>query len=215
MKRILKNYKVATAFNVPITTNVLTILYIGLISFTIPDMSFVMAFLCLMIAYYGIVLGHEFAHVLAAKYYGYETQEVCINLLGGVAIIQDGESMTHKESFMVSVAGPMFNFVLIPLLLLVGNELLIALNFLMMVFNLVPFYPLDGGRMARATVGFFVKNPVKLQYITFYVSLVCFCAFIFISFYFRTVALALVSLLLLAYNYVQLQRVKHEQKLDN
>lgn len=117
------------------------------------------------------VLLHEFGHVFAARRYGIETRDITLLPIGGVAAL---ERMPEKPSqeIAVALAGPAVN-VAIALVLLAGLSVqggdmetktftdiekpemglmaqLIAANVSLVVFNLIPAFPMDGGRVLRA-----------------------------------------------------------------
>ena len=110
------------------------------------------------------LIGHELAHALMARKYGYHTRDISLHALGGLAHIEVLDQLTPKEDFWISLAGPLFNIfwvlvfaVLIWFAPLIGLAALIAplkilfvVNVLLGVFNLIPGYPLDGGRISQA-----------------------------------------------------------------
>lgn len=110
------------------------------------------------------LLGHELAHALMARKYGYHTRHITLFALGGVASIQSANSLPPKEDLWITFAGPLFNIVFAAIfggLLLWAMSagatavvapltILFAVNVLLGVFNLIPGYPLDGGRIAQA-----------------------------------------------------------------
>src|SRR3984957_4839184 len=121
---------------------------------------FLLVFLC--------VLLHEFGHAFAAKAYGIRTVDITLLPIGGVARM---ERMPEKpaQELVVAISGPLVNVVIAAALLFVlavtGNldfgELLgptrfnalwalLYTNVMMVVFNLIPAFPLDGGRVLRA-----------------------------------------------------------------
>lgn len=107
------------------------------------------------------VLVHEFAHALVAQRQGIEVKGITLFLLGGVAGIARDPSSPGREALMAG-AGPLASFVIGGLSLAVATFaplpqlaaavfLYLALaNIVLALFNLLPGYPLDGGRVLRA-----------------------------------------------------------------
>jgi len=121
-----------------------------------------------MVLLFGCVLAHEFGHIFAARRYGIQTPEVTLWPIGGVASL---ERIPEKpsEELVVAVAGPAVNVVIAAVLILVlgmsfdtaaMTELenpraglmarLAAANIFLVVFNMIPAFPMDGGRVLRA-----------------------------------------------------------------
>lgn len=113
---------------------------------------------------------HELGHAMAAKRYGIKTKDITLYPIGGVARLEKMPE-NPKQELVVAFAGPLVNIIiaalLSPLLLHSGlenaaseNALIIgATNFLPMLaivnlwlalFNLIPAFPMDGGRVLRA-----------------------------------------------------------------
>lgn len=114
------------------------------------------------IAFIGSVGAHEFAHALIARRVGLSVRWVKLSLLGGAAEIA-AERSTPADEVAVALAGPGISFALgavTGLLALLSHgrngplfALFIALaimNGLLVVLNLLPGFPLDGGRIVRA-----------------------------------------------------------------
>lgn len=101
------------------------------------------------------VLIHEWSHVYFANKYGYETKKIVFMALGAAAMIDlEKHVKDHKNEALLALAGPVSSFVLgmllVPLFMIWRNDFLaimIALNVLMAIFNAIPVYPLDGGRV--------------------------------------------------------------------
>jgi Zn-dependent protease len=113
------------------------------------------------VAFFACVLVHELAHALAARTVGVATDEIRLFVFGGVARIA-GEPADAASEALVAMAGPLASVTLAGLFGLAGwtvagpaGDLLTLLfvgNLVVAGFNLLPGFPLDGGRVARALV---------------------------------------------------------------
>ncbi len=122
-------------------------------------------FICLIFL---CVLLHEFGHALAARRYGIQTSDITMLPIGGVARL---ERMPEKpaQELVVAIAGPLVNVAIAALLLLgfslsghpvhfsalgqTGASLpqkLLFVNLWLVFFNMLPAFPMDGGRVLRA-----------------------------------------------------------------
>ncbi len=117
--------------------------------------------LCLLV--FGVVVLHELGHALAARAVGIPTRDITLWPIGGVARLERMPRNPLHEIY-VSAAGPAVNLVLAGLGALVfyllpvagvGAVLLqwfIGVNVALLVFNLIPAFPMDGGRILRAVL---------------------------------------------------------------
>ena len=113
------------------------------------------------VAFFACVLVHELAHALVARAVGVATAEIRLFVFGGVARIT-GEPADAGGEALVAMAGPLASVSLAGLLGLASWELagpagdllawLFVGNLVVAGFNLLPGFPLDGGRVARALV---------------------------------------------------------------
>lgn len=116
-------------------------------------------------AVFGSVLLHELGHALAGRLFGIETRDITLYPFGGVARMSAGVLAPLPE-IVVSLAGPLVNLVIAGgALLLAGWDVPIArelaiLNLALGLFNLLPAYPMDGGRVLRALASL-RGDPVK------------------------------------------------------
>jgi Zn-dependent protease/predicted transcriptional regulator len=115
--------------------------------------------------FFGSVLAHEMAHAIVARRRGIPVRGITLFLFGG-ATHAKVESRGPRDELVVSVVGPITSLVLGGLFLLIGNlgreaifrpvagglRYLGAVNLLLAIFNMLPGFPLDGGRVLRSLV---------------------------------------------------------------
>ena len=115
---------------------------------------------------------HELGHAMVAKYYKLPISQITLFIFGGVAEIKK-EPQTPKVEFLMAIAGPIVSVVLsgvlylltvfgqhshwpIPVIAVTGYLALI--NIVLAIFNLIPAFPLDGGRVFRSILWWIKKD---------------------------------------------------------
>ena len=133
-------------------------------------------FVCLVFA---CVVMHEFGHVLAARGFGIRTPDITLLPIGGVAHLERIPE-DPKEEIIVAIAGPLVSALLSLIfwsahgfapvnvqhqpdsfMEVIGS--LAAVNGGLLVFNLIPAFPMDGGRVLRAMLGFRISHLKATQ----------------------------------------------------
>lgn len=112
------------------------------------------------------IIFHEFSHSLVARRYGLPIRGITLFLFGGVAEMQE-ESENPKVEFLMAIAGPIASFLLaaafhgvtvlaeaqgVPQPVVGVTRYLVFLNLILAIFNMIPAFPLDGGRVLRAAL---------------------------------------------------------------
>ena len=129
-----------------------------------------------MAAIFACVLLHEFGHALAARQFGIGTHSIVMLPIGGVASLERIPRQPLQELW-IAVAGPLVNvaiaaalyLMLHPLSFLLGDltlageawlTKLMYANIVLVAFNMLPAFPMDGGRVLRATLA------MRMPYVT-------------------------------------------------
>ncbi|MEM7028713.1 MAG: site-2 protease family protein [Chloroflexota bacterium] len=149
------------------------------------------AFLTLTL--FSIVLLHELGHSFAALFYKIPVRDITLLPIGGLARLERMPDGKPIQELVIAIAGPAVNFVIaivmIPVLwLLLGTDVsvrrfltmalsgpsingfvtyLFAVNLSLLVFNMIPAFPLDGGRILRAFLALFIGTPRATQVAVF------------------------------------------------
>lgn len=127
-----------------------------------PGAAYALGLLSALLLFASIVL-HELGHAIVARRHGVEIEEIDLWLLGGVARMK-GEPREARDELRFALAGPAVTLVItavfaLAALALAGRgpdalravvEYQAIVNATILVFNLLPAFPLDGGRVARA-----------------------------------------------------------------
>ena len=120
----------------------------------------VSVFLCVVL--------HEFGHIAAARQFGIKTPDITLLPIGGLARLERNPTRPVEE-FVIAIAGPLVNVVIAGLIIMVigsalGWEQMLApqdprvdfltrlagVNIFLVLFNMIPAFPMDGGRVLRA-----------------------------------------------------------------
>ncbi|MGI9202761.1 MAG: site-2 protease family protein [Woeseiaceae bacterium] len=124
-----------------------------------------MGFACAIGVFFSIVF-HEFAHSFVARQFGMPIKGITLFIFGGIAEMEK-EPPSPKSEFLMAAAGPLASFLLAivfngfeslavarewPVSFVGVFDKLAYINIVVAIFNLVPAFPLDGGRMFRAAL---------------------------------------------------------------
>jgi Zn-dependent protease len=173
------SWKIGTAFGIGIYVHITFLLLPLYVLFEngtqagLPVIGFMMA---LLAALFGCVVLHELGHALMARHFGIGTRDITLYPIGGVARLE-GLGKRPIQELCIALAGPAVNVVIaallgvliIPMISITGMAhagahfgalgpypvqdflvQLMVMNVAMVVFNLIPAFPMDGGRVLRS-----------------------------------------------------------------
>lgn len=159
-------------------TFILLLAWLGLMDYQVGGITGMFWGSFFIILLFTCVLLHELGHATAAKRYGIRTPDITLLPIGGIARLEKLPDDPGQE-IVVALAGPAVNVAIAFLLFLgmgmalpsnadlvslesgKGNILakLFAANVMLVLFNLIPAFPMDGGRVLRAALTFRMDRP--------------------------------------------------------
>ena len=173
-----RKIKVCDAFGIPVYLDfsliILLILFVMDFGSFVYGLSFALALALSIVA-------HELGHALTARSFGYHTRDITLSLLGGCASLIALPRKAWQE-FLTAIAGPAVSFIISGLAWLSLNFLPVTerwtvlvlyytmwMNFVLGCFNLLPGFPMDGGRVFRSVASVFTTRT-KATYIAMIVG---------------------------------------------
>jgi Zn-dependent protease len=138
-----------------------------------------------IITLFAIVTLHEFGHALACRSVGGRADTIVLWPLGGIAFVRPPD---RPGAVLWSIAaGPLVNLALVPITFLIvflvgmstlnptalGSDVrsfvavLAVMNLVILIFNMLPIYPLDGGQVLQSILWFFVGKAKSLMIVAY------------------------------------------------
>jgi len=172
-------WKIGTIMGIPLRVHFTWFVLFGLITWSLstfyfpeaaPDLPAVSywskgALAALLL--FASVAFHELAHSIVARKYKLSIESITLFIFGGVAQMK-GEPPNPKAEFRIAIAGPLSSFFLSALFFILSMtaagglkalfSYLAQINFIIGAFNLIPGFPMDGGRVLRAAIWSKTKN---------------------------------------------------------
>ncbi|MGO4706378.1 site-2 protease family protein [Microvirga sp. 2MCAF38] len=149
-------------------TFLLFLIWIGAAQWQVGGRDAALQGVLFMVLLFVCVLAHEFGHILVARHYGIKTPQVTLWPIGGIASLERIPD-DPKQELLIAIAGPLVNVVIAAILIVVigigFNEAVVTglddprasllarlatANIFLFLFNLIPAFPMDGGRVLRA-----------------------------------------------------------------
>ncbi len=233
--------KIATLFNIPVFLHwsfpfiFLWILFLGYqIDAGVQPIAMLSVF---FISIFTCVVLHEYGHALTARKYGVNTRDIILSPIGGVARLEKIPARP-KEELVVALAGPAVNvliaLILLPILLIfrdhgifiVGESelevlskwnnlgpLILGTNVLLGLFNLIPAFPMDGGRVLRSLLAMKMTR-VKATKIAFIVAQISAAGFFLWGLFFGNYILCFIAIFVVITSRFEWKNVKRAAVLE-
>jgi len=153
MHSLFATFPCGRFFGVPVRVQYLLVAFVSFTAWLSNNPAYSLAVWGVVLA--SIVL-HEYGHILAGRTQGLAAEKVLLTPIGGIATLSGVKGRTPWGTFWVAAAGPLvtaciaFGSLFIPSAAKGFGEIVFFVNVVLLVFNLLPIYPMDGGRMLAA-----------------------------------------------------------------
>lgn len=146
--------------------------------FKIHPLFYLTAFICVITANFknfiifsSIIIVHELGHIIGAIIFKWKIDRVILLPFGGITIFQENIDKSLKEEFIIAILGPLLQLVFY--FLYSGNSIFNQYNLIILLFNLLPIYPLDGSKIVNILFNEFIafKRSHILTIITSFITL--------------------------------------------
>lgn len=176
----IPSVRIGRVFGIPIEVNLSWFIIFGLVAFSLastvfpamgegtdaPTWLYALVGVVTALLFFASILAHELCHSLVARAEGGKVEKITLFLFGGVAQMDD-EPRSPGREFLMAAAGPAMSLVIsglcyagfalsvngsAPWWLWAPLQYLAGINFLVAAFNMLPGFPLDGGRVLRSVL---------------------------------------------------------------
>lgn len=142
-----------------------------------------------------LILIHELGHFLTAKYYHFDIDKIYIYPYGGISKFNLKMNVSLQKELMVLLMGPVFQMITYYCLLKIPffnsyHNLITSINASILVFNLLPIYPLDGGKLLNILLNypFNFQKSLRIAIYISYITVIClFFYFLKTDFHFNVI----------------------------
>ncbi len=157
-----------------------------------------------------IILIHELGHILPALYYKWNIEKVILLPFGALTLFKEKINKPLKEEFIILISGPLIQIIFTYILLKINyNEDILNYSKLILFFNLLPIYPLDGSKLLNIILNK-ITNFKKSHLLTIYIS------FLTIIFLFFKIKISLIFILIIIFIIIKvLEELKNHNNIFN
>jgi Zn-dependent protease/predicted transcriptional regulator len=182
-------WQLCRIFGIPFYIDLSWLIILLLITWTLTDMfgrelpqqpsaTYLAMALSAALSFFACIVLHEMGHALVGKAVGMRVKGITLFLFGGVAEL-GSEPNSARSEFLMAIAGPIVSLVLAglfwlgsalgaqaswPLAVVLVLDYLALINLTVLVFNMIPAFPLDGGRVLRSILWGATGNLPRATY---------------------------------------------------
>ncbi len=143
--------------------------------FKIHPLFYLVAFVCFITANFknfiifsALIIVHELGHILGAIIFKWKIDKIILLPFGGITIFQEDIDKSLKEEFIIAILGPLLQLTFY--FLYRNNQIFNYYNLIILLFNLLPIYPLDGSKIVNILFNKFISFK-KSHIVTIIISL--------------------------------------------
>ncbi len=160
-----------------------------------------------------ILLLHELGHLIFLKKYKREIKSITFYVFGGVIKHSTNINSNLKEEFFINFGGIFVNLILLFIFQMLNFQMCLLINYGVLLFNIIPIYPLDGAKIIKTIISSIVCFK-KTLYITSTISFItCVLLFIFNIMYLHSYYIIFLIIALLNINIRYCFEIKQEYTL--
>lgn len=105
-----------------------------------------------------LIIFHEIGHITIALFFNYKIDRVVIYPFGGITIFNDLVNRPIYQELLIVLAGPIYQIILYTLCMKIyPSNLLTSYHYTLLIFNLLPIYPLDGSKILNLIISIFIS----------------------------------------------------------
>ena len=150
------------------------------------------------------VLVHELAHTAVAKKLNHYVEHVYLDVFNGAAAI-DTTYSPYNQTILIVAAGPLSNLVLWFIGSYLGLDIFAQVNMFLFIFNILPIYPMDGGRICKAICQWMTKPSIGRK-INGYISVICSSLLFIVSIMTSNILMAIFAVLFIFLSYKEIEQ---------
>lgn len=162
---------------------------------------------------FSILLLHEIGHLIFLLKYKRDIYSFTIYPFGGIIKHSQNNNSSLKEDFFIYSGGVGVNIVLLFIFNILNLELFNSLNIGILLFNILPIYPLDGSKIVKTVLSALISFK-KVLYLVLIISLLFIIFFIVVNiFYIKSIYIYLLIISLLKLNFDYFKNIKKDYKI--